>query len=71
MLDQMVAELVTGKKRLGPSLVILVGVPLAGKSTLAAKLSDHGLVHVWATKIRKRYGLSFEEIVPVLPRIIE
>ena len=52
-------------------LYILVGLPYSGKSTLARKMEMHNVVHVWATKIKKNFGLNDEEMLVLTRNVIK
>jgi len=51
-------------------LVIMVGLPYSGKSTIAESLAPSGFVHFWATIIRKECNLSDDEMVQVAVIVI-
>jgi predicted kinase len=45
------------------ALVLLMGLPYSGKSTIAEKLAADGFIHIWATKLKKEYQLTDNQML--------
>jgi len=69
--DELFHAFTAGKVPTRARLVVLLGLPFSGKSTVAQKLAEMGYVHVWATIIRKRYAVEFEDLANVMERLVE
>ena len=54
-----------------PRVLVLVGLQYAGKSFLAERIAADNIAHIWATKIKQKYGLSNDEMTAVAVLLIE